>query len=150
MSSIRIRVAATALFLLPSTAALWAQSGAATIQGNVQDVTSAAVPGAKVKALNRATGVSVETTSNADGFYALKGLFAGSYAVTYSAAGMKQSESAIALQNGQVLVFNAQLTVGEVSEKISVSGETIQLALVLAPIQYDTFELGGIKYSAWH
>jgi hypothetical protein len=32
------------------------------------------------------------------------------------------------VQNGQVLVFNAQLTVGEVSEKVTVSGETIQLA----------------------
>ena len=94
----------------------------------MQDATSAALPGARVKALNRATGVSVETTANESGFYALKGLFAGTYTVTYGAAGMKTSESVITLQNGQVLVFNAQLTVGEVNEKISVSGETIQLA----------------------
>lgn len=107
---------------------LSAQSGAGTIQGTVQDATSAALPGATVKALNRATGVSAETTANESGFYAIKGLFAGTYSVTYSAPGMKTSESTITLQNGQVLVFNTQLTVGEVSEKISVSGETIQLA----------------------
>ncbi len=114
--------------LLAGTVALWAQSGAGSIQGNVQDATSAALPGARVKALNQATGVSAETTANESGFYALKGLFAGTYTVTYGAAGMKTSESLITLQNGQVLVFNTQLTVGEVSEKISVSGETIQLA----------------------
>ena len=114
--------------LLAATVVLWAQSGAGTIQGNVQDATTAALPGARVKALNQATGVSAETTANESGFYALKGLFAGTYTVTYGAPGMKTSESTITLQNGQVLVFNAQLTVGEVNEKISVSGETIQLA----------------------
>ena len=44
---------------------LLAQSGAGTIQGTVQDATSAAIPSAAVKALNQATGVAIETTSNA-------------------------------------------------------------------------------------
>ena len=34
--------------------------------------------------------------------------------MTFSAPGMKRSESTVTLQNGQVLVFNRQLTVGEV------------------------------------
>ncbi|MEZ5356736.1 MAG: carboxypeptidase-like regulatory domain-containing protein [Bryobacteraceae bacterium] len=113
---------------LAAVAAIWAQSGAGTIQGTVQDVTSAALPNCSVRALNRATGVSIETTSNEGGFYALKGLFAGTYTVTFSSPGMKRYESAITLQNGQVLVFNPQLTVGEVSEKVTVSETTIQLA----------------------
>ena len=117
-----------ALLVLTSSAALLAQSGAGTIQGTVQDATSAAIPGCIVQALNRATGVSVQTISNASGFFALKGLVAATYRVTFSAAGMKKSESAITLQNGQVLVFNPELAVGEVSEKVTVSGETIQLA----------------------
>jgi hypothetical protein len=116
------------LLLVAASAPLSAQSGAGTIQGTVQDATSAAIPSCTVQALNQATGVTTETTSNESGFYALKGLFAGTYRVTFSAAGMKQSESVITLQNGQVLVFNAQLAVGEVSEKVTVSGETIQLA----------------------
>ena len=107
---------------------LLAQSGAGTIQGTVQDVTSAAIPGAIIQALNTATGVSTETTSNAGGFYAVKGLLSGSYRLTVSAPGMKKSENTISLQNGQVLVYNPQLSVGEVSEKVTVSGETIQLA----------------------
>jgi len=124
-----VAVAITALFaLLCTTAPLTAQSGAGTIQGTVQDATSAAIPGATIQALNTATGVSIETASNAAGFFALKGLTAATYRVTVSAAGMKKSESTITLQNGQVLVFNPQMTVGEVSEKVTVSGETIQLA----------------------
>jgi hypothetical protein len=114
------------LFL--ASGALWSQSGAGTIQGTVQDPTSAAIPGCTVQALNQATGVSIETTSNAGGFYALKGLFAGSYRLSFTAAGMKKYESVVTLQNGQVLVLNPQLSVGEVSEKVTVSGETIQLA----------------------
>ena len=46
------------------------------------------------------------------------------YTVTFSAPGMKKSESSVTLQNGQVLVFNRQLTVGEVTEKVTVTGET--------------------------
>ncbi len=41
---------------------------------------------------------------------------------------MKKSEQNVTLQNGQVLVINPQLTVGDVSEKITISGETLQLA----------------------
>lgn len=107
---------------------MWAQSGAGTIQGTIQDATSASIPGATVQALNTATGVSVDTATNDGGFFALKGLLAGSYRLTISAPGMKKLESALTLQNGQVLVFNRQLTVGEVSEKVTVNAETIQLA----------------------
>jgi hypothetical protein len=107
---------------------LRAQSGASTIQGTVQDATSASIPAASVQAFNQATGVSIETTSNEDGFYAIKGLIAGTYKVSFSAPGMKTSENNVTLQNGQVLVLNRQLAVGEVSEKVTVTGETIQLA----------------------
>ena len=107
---------------LAAAAALWGQSGAGTIQGTVQDATSSAVPTCAVQARNQATGITLETTSNASGFYALKGLTAGTYTVSFAAPGMKKSESVITLQNGQVLVFNPQLAVGEVSEKITVAG----------------------------
>src|SRR4029077_9417870 len=119
---------AALLAVLCPPAHLLAQSGAGSIQGTVEDATSAAISGAAVRALNQATGVAIETTSNAAGFYALKGLFAGTYTVTFSAPGMKKSESTVTLQNSQVLVFNGQLTVGEMTEKVTVSGETIHLA----------------------
>ena len=107
---------------------LLGQSGASTIQGTVQDATSSAIPAASVQARNEAMGVVIETTSNANGFYAIKGLIAGTYKVTFGAPGMKTSENNVTLQNGQVLVLNSQLAVGQVSEKVTVSGETLQLA----------------------
>src|SRR5205085_11313918 len=107
---------------------LLAQSGTGNIQGTIEDASAAAIPTAFVQALNQATGVTIDTTTNAAGFYAIKGLFAGTYTVTFSAPGMKKSESTVTLQNSQVLVFNGQLTVGEMTEKVTVSGETIQLA----------------------
>lgn len=106
----------------------FAQSGAATIQGTVQDASASALPGATIQATNQSTGVITETTANDNGFFAIKGLFAGSYKLTFGAAGMKKSEQLVTLQNGQVLVINPQLSVGDVSEKITISGETLQLA----------------------
>src|SRR5678815_3422170 len=120
------RIALLAVLCTPPH--LLAQSGAGTIQGTVQDATASAIPAASIQALNQATGVAIETTSNADGFYAIKGLTAGAYKVTFGAPGMRTSENNVTLQNGQVLILNRQLTVGEVSEKVTVSGETIQLA----------------------
>lgn len=96
----RLNIIVAALTLLCTPLHLLAQSGAGTIQGTVQDATSAAIPGATIQAFNSATGVSADTTSNEGGFFALKGLLAGTYRVTASAPGMKRSESTITLQNG--------------------------------------------------
>lgn len=116
----------TATLLIP--ACLLAQSGAGSIQGTVQDSTGAAIPGSAVHVVNQATGVAADTTSNANGFYALPGLFAGNYTLTFSAAGMKKYQTTLALQDAQVLVLNPKLSVGDVAEQVTVSGETIQLA----------------------
>lgn len=110
------------------SACLFAQSGAGTIQGTIQDSTNAAIPSCAVNIVNQATGVAVETTSNSTGFFAAQGLFAGTYKLTLSAPGMKKYEAVINLQNSQVAVVNAQLSVGETTDKITVSGETLQLA----------------------
>jgi hypothetical protein len=98
------------------------------IQGTVQDATSAAIPGCVVNAVNQATGVSVDTTSNNDGFYAVKGLFAGTYKLTFSSPGMKTHEAVLTLANAQVAVLNPQLSVGDVAERVTVTTETVQLA----------------------
>src|SRR6516165_9487060 len=82
-----------ALLLLP--AGMLAQSGAGSIQGTVQDASSASIPGCSVRIVNQATGVTNTATSNASGFYAVPGLFAGSYTVTFSASGMKKYQAVV-------------------------------------------------------
>lgn len=107
---------------------LWAQSGAGSIQGTVQDATSAAIVGCAVRIVNQGTGVTSSTTSNSSGFYSVPGLFAGSYTVTFTAPGMKKYQAVVALQDAQVAVLNPKLTVGEVTDQVTVTGDTVQLA----------------------
>src|SRR5436190_19795748 len=114
------------LLLLP--AGLLGQSGAGSIQGTVQDSTLAAIPGCSVRAINQATGVTNLTTANSSGFYSLPGLFAGTYTVTFSAPGMKQYQTAVVLLDAQVAVLNPKLSVGDVTEQVTVTGESDQLA----------------------
>jgi hypothetical protein len=115
-----------AALLLPG--GLLAQSGAGSIQGTAQDASSAAIPNCAVHVVNQATGVVNDTITNATGFYSVPGLFAGTYIVSFTAPGMKKYQTVIALQNAQVAVLSPTLTVGDVTEQVSVSSEVIQLA----------------------
>src|SRR5258708_6204050 len=116
----------TASLVLP--AGLFAQSGAGSIQGTVQDTSSAAIVGCSVHVVNQGTGVVNDTTSNNSGFYSVPGLFAGSYTLTFSAPGMKKFQTVVALQDAQVAVLNPKLTVGDVAEQVTVIGDAIQIA----------------------
>jgi hypothetical protein len=121
-------VLAMAGFLLLLPAGLFAQSGAGSIQGTVQDSTGAAVPNCTIQVLNQSTGVTLSSTTNNAGAYAVPGVFAGNYTVTFSAAGMKKYQSTIALQDAQNAILSPKLTVGDVTEQVTVSGESVQLA----------------------
>jgi hypothetical protein len=105
-----------------------AQSGAGSIQGTIQDPTGAILPNVAVHAVKQDTGATFDTTSNGAGFYALQGLFTGKYTVTFTAAGMKGYQVTIELQDAQNAVINPQMTVGTVSEKVTVTADTVQLA----------------------
>jgi Carboxypeptidase regulatory-like domain/TonB dependent receptor len=72
------------LCILPS--ATKAQVLYGYLTGNVTDPSNAAVPGAQVEALNTATGVSRQATSDSDGVYRFTELQPGVYKVTVSAA----------------------------------------------------------------
>jgi hypothetical protein len=121
----RVALFATS-FILP--AALLAQSGAGTIQGTVQDSTGATIPNCAVHVVNQATSVTNDTTTNGTGFYAVPGLFAGTYTVTFGAPGMKKYQTVVELQNAKVAVLDPKLAVGDVAEQVTVTGDTVQLA----------------------
>jgi hypothetical protein len=122
---VSIAVLAGSLF---QPAHLHAQSGAGSIQGTVQDASLAAIPGCQVHVVNQRTGVTTDTTANEVGFYSVRGLFAGTYTISFTSPGMKNFETTVTLQNAQVAVLNPTLTVGDVAERVTVSGETVQLA----------------------
>jgi len=123
-----IRLAVLPAFLLLFMPSLHAQSGAGTIQGTVRDASGSAIPAAKIHVINQATAVYNDTTSNSEGFYAVQGLFVGDYTVTFTAPGMKKYQTVIQLQNAQVAILDPKLTVGDVAEQVTVTGEVLQLA----------------------
>jgi hypothetical protein len=107
---------------------LFAQSGAGSIKGTVKDPTGAPIPACPVHVVNQATNVAIDTVTNGSGFYSVPGLFAGTYTLTFSAQGMKPYQTNISLQDAQNAVINPTLTVGDVSQQVTVSGDTVQLA----------------------
>ncbi len=106
----------------------FAQSGAGSIQGTIQDVSGASIPACKIHVVNQDTGVTSDSTSNSSGFYSVPGLFAGNYTLTFTAPGMKKYQTSVPLQDAQNAVLNPKLTVGDVAEQVTVSGDAIQLA----------------------
>ncbi len=120
--------AAMLMVALTFPGVLLAQSGAGSIQGTIQDLSAAAIPGCAVHVVNQSTGVTNDTTSNGSGFYSVPGLFADNYLITFTAAGMKKYQTTVALQNAQNVVLSPKLTVGEVTEQVTVSGDNVQLA----------------------
>lgn len=124
----RLCLLTTLLGVLSAPHTAPAQSGAGAIQGTIQDATEAALPGATVHVVNSATGVATDTVANEVGFYSVRGLFAGTYTITYSAPGMNKYETTITLQNAQVAVLNPKLSVGQVTESVTVGADAIQLA----------------------
>jgi outer membrane receptor protein involved in Fe transport len=101
--------------------ALFAQT--AQITGRVADSSGAVVSGAKVTVRNTETGVRREIQSNGDGYYAAPLLIRGTYSIAVQQAGFKESvRSGLSLDEGQTLRMDFALEVGQVSEKIEVTG----------------------------
>jgi Carboxypeptidase regulatory-like domain len=105
----------------------YAQSGAGSIQGTVTDPTGAVIPGAAIRVLNQATGVAVDTRSNAVGFYQVPDLFTGNYTVTITAPGMKTTTQTLELLVAQSAEVNVTMTAGAVSQQVTVAANTVQL-----------------------
>ena len=111
---------------------LFAQEYRGRVQGYVTDPTNAAVSGATVTLRNVNTGVSAQTTTDPTGHYIFSYVQPGSYTVTVEAPGFNRfvQENVTVLTSGDVTV-NAQLTLGAVTETVTVSAE-------VAGVQFNT------------
>ena len=80
------------VFAAASLAAVcFAQTQTARLVGAVHDSTGAVLPNAKVSAVNVATKVTTEATSNASGDYVLPALQPGTYSLTVEATGFRKA-----------------------------------------------------------
>ena len=122
ISQLLIGAACLLVLLLSGPAAAWAQQAAGSITGTVTDPSGSAVPNASVVASDVNQGTTWATTTDGAGVYEFPQIPAGNIAVTVKAAGFgTQQRSAFALVVNQVARVDFTLSVGKVSETISVN-----------------------------
>lgn len=81
--------------------------------------------GATVVATNVQTGLVTRTKTNKDGFYSFPSMSVDTYNIAISHSAFKTTHiKGIVLQVGQTQQANAQLQVGTVSEKVTVTGQS--------------------------
>jgi hypothetical protein len=101
-----------------------AQVTTGTISGIVQDQSAAAIAGAEVTIKNVDTGTNRTLTSDAGGRYTAPDLPLGNYEVQAQHAGFQtEVRSGITLTVGREAVVNLGLRVGQLSEKVTITGE---------------------------
>ena len=100
----------------------------ASIRGTVTDQTGAGVPDVTVTATNIATGVSQQVTTAGDGSFNFLQLAVGDYNVTANKIGFETFTVAkIHLELNQVYVLPVQLTLGAMSQEITVQANPVQV-----------------------
>lgn len=117
-------------FLLPLVAfvSLHAQSFTGSIQGTVKDPTGAGVVGATLFVTNTGTNARSEVQSDASGTYSALLLPPGAYRIEASSPGFRKFvQDGITLQVQQQARVDIILTVGELSESVSVSADAAML-----------------------
>jgi hypothetical protein len=98
----------------------------ATLAGTVRDTSGAVLPGVTVEATSPVLIERVRTTiTDATGRYAIADLRPGTYAVTFTLPGFRTVlREGVELRGTAVTTINADLSVGQVQETITVTGET--------------------------
>src|SRR5450755_3001001 len=109
------------LVVLCATLSLAQFSG--TIQGVVEDPSSAGIAKATVVLENTATNVSRTTTTDDGGNYNFPSVAPGTYKITAEMSGFRKSEVDVTLLTEQTLNVPVSLKVGSVTEAITVTTE---------------------------
>ncbi|TAM81888.1 MAG: TonB-dependent receptor [Acidobacteria bacterium] len=119
---------AIAAFGLVSAQRLHAQVLYGSVAGTVTDQSGAVVPGAAITIVNDNTSLTRNTTTGSAGDYRLTDLPAGTYTLTVNASGFKPvKQTAINVTVGSVNQQNVQLSIGAVTQEVTVSGAAATL-----------------------
>jgi hypothetical protein len=110
------------------TVPLLGQKFTGTIRGAVTDNTGAVIPNATVTITNVGTGESRTVTTNSSGEYVAVELNPGKYNVRVKQPGFKEYVSAgVVLNVSSIAVANVQLSVGNVTEEVTVEAGAVQV-----------------------
>jgi hypothetical protein len=114
-----------ALLVAAAGALAHAQQTTGTISGRVLDPQGSAMPGATVTARNPQTGFTRAVVADGEGIYRLSALPVGNYDLTVELQGFSTIEhKAIVVNVGQTVELNFDMQVAQLSETVTVSGET--------------------------
>src|SRR5262245_58550297 len=100
-----------------------AQVTTGRIEGTVTDPQGAAVPGAQVKVLNKATGLALDTTADDKGEWVFPSMATATYTVTVNHPGFKTvTIENVKVDAGVPATVNVKLEVGSLAETVEVQG----------------------------
>ena len=123
-------------FVVALTAGVvFGQQVTGTILGQVTDTSGSVVPGATIQVQNPAIGFSRTETADTDGRYLSANLPLGSYSVTVQKEGFQTLvHNGIVLSVGSAVTVNAELVVGNVQQRVEVTGEALQVETTNATV----------------
>src|SRR5688572_3348957 len=140
-----------AMVMAPSGAR--AQIATGVIQGTVQDASGAVLPGVIVSIVNADTNLSQERTTDGSGRFVFLQLPTGQYTATFRLAGFgTYVQEGVALTVGQAITLTPRLTVGNVTETITVTGTPVievtraAVASTLDQLTIETTPILGRKF----
>jgi hypothetical protein len=123
MSRLSSKVSMLLILALFSCCIAWGQKDTGSIVGTVKDSTGASVGGAKVAVVDVDRGLTFNTETSEIGEYVAGPLRVGNYTVTVEHPGFKKAVSLpVSLDVQQRVAVNITMEVGDVSERIEVSG----------------------------
>jgi hypothetical protein len=126
------------------------------VAGQVTDPDGKVIPGAAVQIVNQDTLQKRETKTDRSGVYSILGLPAGRYQIVVEAEGFsRRTSETIALAAGQIIVFDAQISVSTGSEEVRVNAAvptTIEtgsasLSMSLSSTEVTSYGLNGRNFS---
>ncbi len=151
----RIFVLLTLLIASLFTGTAWSQKDAGSIAGTIKDPSGAVVANAKISVTDVERGQTFDTTTNKDGEYVASPLRVGKYTVAAEKEGFKEAVSTpVDLDVQQRIVINISLQVGQINERVEVSGaaplletETSELGQVVDAHQAANLPLNGRNFA---
>ncbi|WP_263356448.1 TonB-dependent receptor [Acidicapsa ligni] len=117
-----------------------AQTITGSLTGVVTDAKGSVVVGAKVNAVNVATGVTTSTTTNGSGIYSIRFLQIGQYKVSVEAPGFNKADyGPFSLEIDQTAKIDIPLTVGSAATTVTVDEQMQPILNTESPTLGETF-----------
>jgi hypothetical protein len=121
------------------------QSPAGQMGGYVYDQSGAVIGNAQVTITSTDNGISRSTVTDSNGHWNVLGMPSGNYKVKLDSGGFKTSVNNIRYDSSQPSMFQGVLSVGNVSETVEVTAETVNVET--SSSQISSLPLNGRNYS---